>query len=102
MSTEEPLGRGVWIVAAVFTVGTVMSILDTTIVNVALETLSRELHASLNSIQWVVTGYMLALAIGIPRTGLTNERFGAKRVWMTSVALFGLGSALCCMAWSSE
>src|SRR5919108_6096151 len=63
---DEPLGRDVWIVAIVVTVGVIMSILDTTIVNVALETLSRELDASLNSIQWVSTGYMLALAVVIP------------------------------------
>jgi EmrB/QacA subfamily drug resistance transporter len=99
---DEPLGREVWIVAAVVTIGTVMSILDTTIVNVALDTLSRELHATLNTIQWVSTGYMLALAVVIPLTGWTSERFGAKTVWMTSVALFGLGSALCGLAWSSE
>ena len=66
-----------------------MSILDTTIVNVALETLSRDLHASLDTIQWVSTGYLLALASVIPLTGWTSERFGAKRVWMVSVALFG-------------
>jgi EmrB/QacA subfamily drug resistance transporter len=99
---DEPLGREVWVVAAVVTVGMIMSILDTTIVNVALETLSRELHASLSSIQWVATGYMLALAIVIPLTGWMSERFGAKRVWMTSVLLFGLGSALCGLAWSAE
>jgi EmrB/QacA subfamily drug resistance transporter len=101
-TADEPLGREVWIVAAVVTIGTVMSILDTTIVNVALDTLSRELHATLNTIQWVSTGYMLALAVVIPLTGWTSERFGAKTVWMTSVALFGLGSALCGLAWSSE
>jgi EmrB/QacA subfamily drug resistance transporter len=99
---DEPLGREVWIVAAVVTVGTVMSILDTTIVNVALETLSRQLHAALNTIQWVATGYLLALATVIPLTGWMSERFGAKQVWMTSVALFGLGSALCGLAWSAE
>jgi MFS family permease len=66
---DEPLGREVWIVAAVVTVGVIMSILDTTIVNVALETLSRELDAPLNTIQWVSTGYMLALAVVIPLTG---------------------------------
>jgi EmrB/QacA subfamily drug resistance transporter len=98
---DEPLGREVWIVAAVVTVGVIMSILDTTIVNVALETLSRELDASLNTIQWVSTGYMLALAVVIPLTGWMSERFGAKRVWMVSVALFGLGSALCGLAWSA-
>ena len=99
---DEPLGREVWVVAAVVTVGVIMSILDTTIVNVALETLSRELDASLNTIQWVSTGYLLALAAVIPLTGWMSERFGAKRVWMVSVTLFGLGSALCGLAWSAE
>src|SRR6476659_7056742 len=101
-AADEPLGREVWIVAMVVTIGTVMSILDTTIVNVALDTLSRQLHASLNTIQWVSTGYMLALATVIPLTGWMSERFGAKRVWMVSVTLFGLGSALCGLAWSAE
>jgi EmrB/QacA subfamily drug resistance transporter len=99
---DEPLGREVWIVASVVTVGVIMSILDTTIVNVALETLARELSSPLSTIQWVSTGYMLALAIVIPLTGWMSERFGAKRVWMVSVALFGIGSALCGMAWSAE
>src|ERR671933_2799703 len=101
-SQEEPLGREVWIVAAVVIVGVIMSILDTTIVNVALETLSRELDAPLNTIQWVATGYLLALATVIPLTGWMSERFGSKQVWMSSVALFGLGSALCGLAWSAE
>jgi EmrB/QacA subfamily drug resistance transporter len=101
-AAPEPLGREVWIVSAVVTVGVIMSILDTTIVNVALETLSRELKSPLSTIQWVSTGYMLALAIVIPLTGWMSERFGSKRVWMVSVALFGLGSALCGLAWSAE
>src|SRR4051794_29111834 len=98
---DEPLGREVWVVAVVVTVGVIMSILDTTIVNVALETLARELQAPLNTIQWVSTGYLLSLAVIIPLTGWMSERFGAKRVWMVSVALFGLGSALCGVAWSA-
>jgi EmrB/QacA subfamily drug resistance transporter len=92
----------VWVVAGVVTVGTVMSILDTTIVNVALERLSQELHASLSTIQWVATGYLLALATVIPLTGWMTERFGAKQIWMTSVALFAAGSALCGLAWSAN
>src|SRR3954452_12436557 len=99
---EEPLGREVWVVAGVVIVGVIMSVLDTTIVNVALETHSRELNAPLNTIQWVSTGYLLALATVIPLTGWMSERFGAKRVWMTSVALFGMGSILCGLAWSAE
>src|SRR6478735_3423993 len=102
MTDEEPLGREVWIVAAVVVVGVIMSILDTTIVNVALETLSRELNAPLNTIQWVSTGYLLALATVIPLTGWMTERYGSKRIWMVSVALFGIGSALCGLAWSAE
>jgi EmrB/QacA subfamily drug resistance transporter len=88
--------------AAVVVLGTIMSILDTTIVNVAIETLGRDLHASLTSIQWVSTGYLLALATVIPLTGWSMERFGAKRMWMTSVVLFLIGSTLCGLAWSTE
>src|SRR5919107_2772576 len=99
---DEPLGREVWVVAAVVIVGVIMSILDTTIVVVALETLSRELDAPLDTIQWVSTGYLLALAIVIPLTGWMSERFGSKRIYMVSVALFGIGSALCGLAWSAE
>ena len=101
-ANDEPLGREVWIVSAVVVIGVIMSILDTTIVNVALETLSRELDAPLNTIQWVATGYLLALATVIPLTGWMSERFGSKRIWMVSVTLFGAGSALCGLAWSAE
>ena len=101
-AADEGLDREVYVVAAVVIVGVIMSVLDTTIVNVALETLSRELSAPLDEIQWVSTGYLLALAIVIPLTGWASERFGAKRVWMTSVALFGVGSILCGLAWSAE
>ena len=82
--------------------GAVMSILDTTIVNVAIETLSRELHTSLSTIQWVTTGYLLALAIVIPLSGWSIERFGARRMWMVSLTLFTLGSAMCGLAWSAK
>jgi EmrB/QacA subfamily drug resistance transporter len=99
---DDKLGREVWIVASVVVVGVIMSILDTTIVVVALETLSRELDAPLDTIQWVSTGYLLALAIVIPLTGWMSERFGSRRIYMVSVALFGLGSALCGLAWSAE
>src|ERR671938_1660160 len=79
-----------------------MSILDTTIVNVALESLSRELHSSLQTIQWVATGYLLALASVIPLTGWAAERFGPKRVWTTVVGAFVATSALCGLAPSAN
>jgi EmrB/QacA subfamily drug resistance transporter len=100
-SSDTSLDRGTWIIAGVLIVGMVMSILDTTIVNVALDALSRDLGAPLSTIQWVSTGYLLSLAMVIPLAGWMSERFGAKRVWLVSVTLFGLGSALCGLASSA-
>src|SRR5205807_9571968 len=91
----------VWRLAGVVLLGTVMSILDTTIVNVALATLSRELHATIDQIQWVVTGYLLSLAAVIPVSGWASRRFGAKRVYLVSLVLFTAGSALCGLAAST-
>jgi EmrB/QacA subfamily drug resistance transporter len=90
--------RQVWIVSGVAMLGAVMSILDTTIVNVALATLGKDLHANLATIQWVVTGYLLSLAAVIPVTGWASRRFGAKRVFLVSLVLFTLGSLLCGLA----
>jgi EmrB/QacA subfamily drug resistance transporter len=101
-AADDRLGREVWVVAAVVVLGVIMSILDTTIVNVALETLARELHSSLTTIQWVSAGYLLALAMVIPLTGWLSERFGSKRIWIIAVSAFGVGSALCGVAWSAE
>jgi EmrB/QacA subfamily drug resistance transporter len=91
----------VWKIAGVVILGMIMSILDTTIVNVALPTLSHDLHSSISQIQWVVTGYILSLAAVIPVTGWAARRFGAKRVYMVSLVLFTSGSALCAVAAST-
>jgi EmrB/QacA subfamily drug resistance transporter len=98
---DQGLSREVKVVAGVVVLGVVMSVLDTTIVNVALDTLSRDLHSSLSTIQWVSTGYLLSLAMVIPLAGWLSERFGSKRVWMIAVAVFAVGSALCGTAWSA-
>jgi EmrB/QacA subfamily drug resistance transporter len=86
--------------ASVVILGSVMSVLDTTIVNVAIATLGRDFKSPVSSIQWVATGYLLALAVAVPLTGWSIERFGARRMWMMSLALFTGGSALCGAAWS--
>ncbi|HEY1359671.1 MAG TPA: DHA2 family efflux MFS transporter permease subunit [Thermoleophilaceae bacterium] len=98
----ERIDAHVWRISAVVIVGSIMSILDTTIVNVALETLGRELHSTIDDIQWVVTGYMLSLAAVIPVTGWAARRFGAKRVYLVSLLLFTFGSALCGLASSTN
>jgi EmrB/QacA subfamily drug resistance transporter len=86
--------------AVVIVLGAIMSILDTTIVNVAIATLARDFKAPISTVQWVSTGYLLALAITIPLTGWAMERFGSKRMWIISLVLFLLGSALCGASWS--
>jgi EmrB/QacA subfamily drug resistance transporter len=100
-SPDEGLSREVKIVAGVVVLGVIMSLLDTTIVSVALDSLSRDLRSPLSTIQWVSTGYLLSLAMVIPLAGWLSERFGSKRVWMVSVAVFAVGSALCGIAWSA-
>ncbi len=101
-ASEDRLPAEVWRVAIVVIVGAIMSILDTTIVNVALESLSHDLGAPLSTIQWVASGYLLALATVIPLTGWAAERFGPRRVWMSAVSAFVVTSALCGAAWSAE
>ncbi|HST42828.1 MAG TPA: DHA2 family efflux MFS transporter permease subunit [Conexibacter sp.] len=89
-------------VATVVVLGALLSILDTTVVNVAIEALARELDAPLATIQWVATGYLLALATTIPLSGWAADRFGARRLFLAAVALFSVGSALCGAVWSAE
>ncbi len=88
-------------IAGVVVLGTFMSILDTTIVNVAIKDLSRSFGAPLATMQWISTGYMLALATVIPLTGWAADRFGTKRLYMASIGMFLLGSALSGAAWSA-
>jgi EmrB/QacA subfamily drug resistance transporter len=88
-------------IAAVVILGTFMSILDTTIVNVAIRDLSKSFSAPLATMQWISTGYMLALATVIPLTGWAADRFGTKRLYMASIGMFLLGSALSGAAWSA-
>ncbi|GCB45031.1 DHA2 family efflux MFS transporter permease subunit [Streptomyces sp. NL15-2K] len=83
---------------AVVIIGSVMSVLDMTIVNVALRTLSEEFAAPLETIQWTTTAYTLALAAVIPTAAWAMGRIGAKRVYLTALLLFTLGSLLAAFA----
>src|SRR5919108_1987949 len=98
--SAEGLDRDVLVLGGVFVLGAIMTVLDLTVVNVAIPTLGRAFDASITAIQWVVTGYMLAFASVIPLTGWASERFGAKRVWLASLLLFLAGSVLAGAAWS--
>jgi EmrB/QacA subfamily drug resistance transporter len=99
-AAEDRIESHVWRISLVVILGSIMSILDTTIVNVALETLGRDLDSTLANIQWVITGYMLSLAAVIPVTGWAARRFGAKPVYLLSLVLFTACSMLCGFATS--
>jgi len=79
-------------------IGVFMVVLDGTAVNVALPKLVTDLHTTLPTLQWIVTGYALAQAAIIPLAGWLSDRFGAKRIFLISVALFTVGSVLCATA----
>ena len=83
-------------------IGGVAAVLDTTIVSIALNTLVRALHSTVGQIQWVSTGYLLALGVVIPVVGWGQARFGGRRLWMAALTLFVAGSALCAVAWNAE
>ncbi|WP_339155598.1 DHA2 family efflux MFS transporter permease subunit [Actinomadura luteofluorescens] len=86
--------------AVVVVLGAIMTVLDSTIVNVAITALGRDFDTSLSTIQWVVTGYTLALSMAIPLTAWSVRRFGARTMWLVSLGLFIGGSLLCGLAWS--
>lgn len=88
--------------SAVLLVGAMAALLDTTIVNVAVDHLSRSLDAPVSTTQWVASAYLLSTASVIPVTGWATDRFGQRATWMTALALFGAGSLLCTAAWSIE
>jgi len=75
--------------------GLFMVILDTTVVNVAFQTLLREYDATLTQAQWIISIYVLALGIGTPLAGFLADRFGIKRVFLTGLATFVTGSVIC-------
>ena len=91
-----------YVVGITFVFGLFMDLLDLTITNVALPTLQSDFHASTPTIAWVITGYLLSLAVFIPVSGWAGDRFGTKRVFMFALATFTTFSLLCGLAWNVE
>ncbi|HEX5438333.1 MAG TPA: DHA2 family efflux MFS transporter permease subunit [Gemmatimonadaceae bacterium] len=84
-----------WVIAGTVLTGTVMAVLDSSIVNVALPDMSGTLGVTIDQITWVVTGYILANVIIMPILALLSSRFGRKRFYMASVVAFTVASMLC-------
>jgi EmrB/QacA subfamily drug resistance transporter len=100
IAIEEPpvrmFGRDVaykYVVAAVFVSALFLDLIDVTIVNVALRSIGEDFQTE--SIEWIVLGYTLSLAVWIPASGWMGDRFGTKRVFLTALGLFVGGSVLC-------
>jgi len=92
-----------YIVALVGVFSIFMELIDTTIVNVAIPTLAREFDVpSASTIQWVITGYLLSLAVFIPISGWAGDRFGTKRVFIFALSVFTTSSLLCALSWNIE
>lgn len=101
LSPETPFSiKSILLPLLAVVVGMIMVILDSTVVNVALPQLAEDFDSTLSAIQWTVTGYTLALSAVIPLAGWFTDRFGAKRVFLITIALFTIGSALCALATS--
>lgn len=97
-----PLPKLVWKITAVAVLGSFLCNLDATIINVSLATLATDLHTTLSTIQWVTSGYLLALALVLPLNGWLVDRIGAKRLYVVCFTTFTLSSALCGFAWSAH
>jgi EmrB/QacA subfamily drug resistance transporter len=91
-----------YLVAIVAVFGLFMDLLDGTIVNVAAPTLAHDFGASTTTIEWVITGYLLSLAVFIPVSGWAGDRFGTKRTFIFALTVFTISSFLCATAWNIE
>ena len=99
---NERLGPAFVKLAAILLVGFIAPVLDLTIVNVAIATIGRDLQASVATVQWVMSAFLLAFAMVIPISGWAMRRFGGKRLWLASLGLFLAGSVLCALSWNMD
>lgn len=89
-----------WQVLGIVMIGTLMSALDSSIVNVSIPAIMADFGSSLDNIEWVITSYMLAFATLMPLTAWLRDRIGHKQLYIASLFVFTLGSLLCGMAWN--
>lgn len=94
--------RYMWLSLFVVVIGTFMAILDTSIVNIAIPKMMTVFGASTDEISWVLTGYMLTMGIVIPLTGYLGDTFGSKKLYISAMIVFTIGSALCGVSWSTN
>jgi len=99
--TTQPVPRQAIVTALVLMAGGLAVIFDSTIVSIALHTLAADLNVPVSTIQWVSTGYLLALGVTIPVVGWAQARIGGKRLWMIGLGIFLAASVACSLAWDA-
>lgn len=97
--TKEKIDPGILKVALILVFAAIASQLDSTMVNVAINTLASDLHSTVSAIQWVITGYVLTMGLAVPVSGWAIQRFGGKYVYIFSLWVFLISSILCSLAW---
>lgn len=98
---SDKLDSSVWKISGVALFGALLAQLDTTIVNVSLSSLAKDLNTSFAIIQWVTSGYLLALTMVLPLNGWLVDRVGARALYLFCFSAFTISSALCGLAWSA-
>ena len=101
MQEQKHDGLYKWLALFVVVIGTFMAILDSAIVNIAIPKIMAVFGVSLDDVKWILTAYTLALGAIIPLTGFLSEIFGSKKIYMSALAMFTLGSLLCGFAWNN-
>ncbi|GAA4681869.1 DHA2 family efflux MFS transporter permease subunit [Gordonia humi] len=96
--TSDRIDAATWRLCWVVVLGAFASGLDASIVNVGLDSITSELGSTLSTTQWIVSGYLLALAVSLPLAGWLGRRFGTGRVWLAALAAFTVASVLCAIA----
>ena len=99
MSYQSAAGR--WVLA-IAVLGSGLALLDSTVVNVALPDIGRDLHASTSTLQWILNGYLLTLASLILLGGSLGDRYGRRRIFVFGTTLFTASSLLCAIAPNAE
>jgi MFS family permease len=99
---SDRLDRQVWKIVLVAALGSFLAQLDLTVVNVSLASLAIDLHSTLPVIQWVTSGYLLALALMLPLNAWLVQRIGAKRLYIICFSGFTFSSALYALSWSTN
>src|ERR1700733_15051141 len=95
VSQIKDIGPRKWWAVGAISLAAIAFSLDLTVLNLALPTLSKALHASTSQLEWIADVYALALAVLTLPAGMLGDRFGRKRLLVMAVALFGMASAVC-------